>query len=707
VRRRLQFQSLTPIVAMVLLFVGVLAFSLNQTMREADAVDSERTQLAVAAAVKGHINQIAIVADDNGIWDDATRAIYGHADKTDFLWGSWGVSTAESKNYDTAMVIDDRGRALYAYRRGRPVRVDLATYDPAFLAIIDKAARTGSALGGIVESPDGLILVGASPILPTSRELDGLVPASGPYRLVLTKPVTQDMADAIGGALMLKGVTIGPSAAITGEGILVENALQKPVAAVRWIPARPGLEAIKRALPWIAMAIFIHLIIAIFVSKLALRAIRDLAGQALVDSLSKLPNRRALRGELTRRLRAGEHLALAMIDLDGFKAINDNYGHSVGDRLIKSVAQMLNEMVGDKGTVARLGGDEFAVMIPGLDSVTVLQMTANDILSKLSKPFRIDERTVLVGASIGLASASLSDLDTAEIMRRADVAMYAAKRAGKMRLTWYDEMLDQKRATAQLMESELRAAIEADAFEIVYQPVIDSDNRQIVGAEALLRWESPTRGRVDPNEFVPVAEETGLIDRIGMMVLRRACSDALAWRIQLAVNISSAQLRNPDFPMELSRVLEETGYPPEKLELEIPESYVVCDPEAARRVLQSVAELGVALSLDNYGVGFVSMRFLSQFPFSKIKLDRQLVSSALHSEAARTALHASISVARVYGMAVGAEGVETGAQEDLMRVAGCIELQGWLYARPMDGEGISAHVRRDYAEHETRYLRLV
>ena len=693
---------------MVVLFVAVLTFSLIHTMREADAVDTERTRLAVSAAVRAQVQQVVIMADDNAIWDDAAKAVYGGLHDTEFLWSSWGVSTAESKNFDTAIILDHEGRPLLGYSHGRPVRLDpLAKYGAPFKILMARADRQKQAVGGLAASPGGIVLIGMANIMPTSSTLDGIVPETGAYRLVFTKPFRQDVADTIGRGLLLDNMTLSTRPA-GDAGIAVRDASAKPVASLNWTPSRPGIKALKRAIPWIVIGAILHLLIGIAVSRQALRSVGRLARQALMDSLSNLPNRRALRRELDRRLKRGEKLALALIDLDGFKGINDNYGHHVGDRLIKSVAELLGGLVGARGMVARLGGDEFAIMVPGSSAVSELQDIARAMLDKLSRPFRIDERTVLVGASIGLASVSLSDFDAGELMRRADVAMYAAKRAGKMRLSWYDEMLDQKQAVAHTVEMELRAAIEAQDFDIVYQPVVGIHDKKIMAVEALLRWSSPTRGEVSPSEFIPVAEETGLIDRIGMIVLRRACREGLEWgNVHVAVNVSAAQLRNPEFSLELGRVLAETGFPAERLELEITEAYLVYDPDTAGKVLREVRALGVGVSLDDFGTGYASIGFLRQFSFSKVKLDRSLVTDASQNEAARTVVQASIAVARALDMAVAAEGVETDDQADMMRVAGCDQLQGWLVSRPVTAKDVAARVATDFPDGVTPRLRAV
>jgi len=286
--------------------------------------------------------------------------------------------------------------------------------------------------------------------------------------------------------------------------------------------------------------------------------------------------------------------------------------------------------------------------------------------------------------------------------------MYSAKHAGKMRLAWYDEMLDQKQAIAHTIELELRLAIDTEDFEIVYQPVVGIHDKRIVAVEALLRWVSPTRGIVSPSEFIPVAEETGLIDRMGMIVLRRACRDALDWGdIRVAVNVSAAQLRNPEFSSELNRVLDETGFPAERLELEITEAYLVYDADSASRVLDEIRALGVGVALDDYGTGHASIGFLRQFSFSKVKLDRSLVAEAGLNEEARTVVQANIAVARALNVAVAAEGVETEDQADMMRVAGCDQLQGWLFSRPITATEVAARVLKDYPDHPSSRLRAV
>jgi diguanylate cyclase (GGDEF)-like protein len=698
VGKEFKVRPYAPIFAMVLLFVGVLTFSLFRTMYEADAVDTERTRQAVQAAIQGKVEQIVIMAEDNGVWENAARAVYAPHINQQFAWSSWGISSAESKNYDTTLVLDRHQHALVAYHKGHRIQINpLTEYGSALTALIARLDRDHNPVGGIARTAHGIVLIGVSEIIPTNPSSANIVPKDGPYRLVFVQPFSDVTVAQIGKALQIAEPQV-----MFGGGEKTSTALKdatgRAIATFTWKPSHPGDQALKRALPWILIGALVHMIFALIVGRQSLRAIRLLIVQASVDSLSGLPNRRSLRRELSARLKRREAVTLSLIDLDGFKGINDNYGHGVGDRLIKLVSELLTKLAGKDAFVARLGGDEFAVMVAGPDSVATLERISREMLGHLSQPFRIDERTVLVGASFGLAQTDGISLDAGEILRRADVAMYASKNAGKMRVTWFDEMLDHKQATAHITEMELRSAIATEDFDIVYQPVVSITDRRILAVEALLRWTSPTRGVVTPSEFIPVAEATGLIDRIGMIVLRRACREGLAWpEVSVSVNISAAQLRNPDFSKELVKVLEETGFPAKRLELEITETYLVYDPETARKVLNEVQALGVGISLDDFGTGYASIGFLRQFCFSKLKIDRSLVSEAGENEAARTVVQASIAVARALNMSVAAEGVETDAQADMMRVAGCDQLQGWLFSQAVSAAEISNWVVTSFA----------
>lgn len=432
--------------------------------------------------------------------------------------------------------------------------------------------------------------------------------------------------------------------------------------------------------------------------------VRELESLSLTDTLTGLANRRALIRDIEQFSRGEDELAIALVDLDSFKDVNDHYGHAAGDRLIVQCARTLRQACGREATCYRLGGDEFAVLMNGRVAGTILEGMCRSVLETLKSPVELDlesgRRQISVGASIGLARSTAQDrLPPSEMLRRADVAMTASKRAGKMRCTWFNRAFDRHREAVREIEDDLHRALANDEFELAYQPLVCARDKRIVAVESLLRWNRASGPAIGPNTFIPVAEESGLINAIGLWVLRQSCRDALDWEgITLSVNISAAQLRNPEFPVKLGEILEDTGFPPGRLELEVTETCLVLDPVVAERTLEVIRGFGVRISLDDFGTGYASIGFLRQFRFEKLKLDRSLVVQASEDDGSRAMMLSSIAVARALGMGVTAEGVETEPQADLVRAAGCDRIQGWLYYRAMPAGDIDRLVENQKAD---------
>jgi diguanylate cyclase (GGDEF)-like protein len=427
-------------------------------------------------------------------------------------------------------------------------------------------------------------------------------------------------------------------------------------------------------------------------SRTGFANVRELETLSITDTLSQLPNRRALHADIEQVSQGDEEVAIALIDLDSFKQVNDHYGHSVGDQLIQECARLLQEICGDEAKCYRLGGDEFAAVMHGRVAGTILEGMCRTLLDHLKTPVAVGKRQITVGASIGLARSTANDrLLSTEMLRRSDVAMYMSKRGGKMRCTWFNESFDQRREAVRELEDDLRVGLSDGEFELAYQPLVDAVQGEIVAVEALLRWNRKDERKIGPNVFIPVAEESGIINPIGLWVLREAVCNALRWPgITLSVNISAAQLRNPEFPIKLGEILEETGFPAHMLELEVTETCLVLDPVVAERSLDVIRKFGVRISLDDFGTGYASIGFLRQFRFEKLKLDRSLVVQAGEDEGSRAMMLSSIAVARALKMAVTAEGVETTEQADMVRLAGCDQIQGWLYYKAMPAVEIDA-----------------
>ncbi|WP_240505919.1 putative bifunctional diguanylate cyclase/phosphodiesterase [Erythrobacter colymbi] len=468
----------------------------------------------------------------------------------------------------------------------------------------------------------------------------------------------------------------------------VASVLTGALAFMVGLNGRGGLQ-VNSAL--LIIAVLIYAATLFFLGRSGVAKIKGLELRANVDPLTGLPNRHALHEDVQFLSRGDEEVALAMIDLDSFKQVNDHYGHAVGDQLIELCADLIREVCGKEARCYRLGGDEFAAVMSGKVAGTILEGICRTLLERLGTPLTLGHHHIAVGASIGLAR-STADLrvPSSEMLRRADVAMDMSKRGGKMRCTWFNESFNRRRERVREIEDEIRTGIAGGEFHLAYQPLVSADDKRIVAVEALLRWNRGTeRDPLGPNIFIPVAEDSGLINPLGLWVLRQAVCDAGRWGdITLSVNISAAQLRNAEFPIKLGEVLEETGFPPHRLELEVTETCLVLDPVVAERTLDVIRSFGVRIVLDDFGTGYASIGFLRRFRFEKLKLDRSLVELAGVDDGSRAMMLSSIALARALDMGVTAEGVETEEQAELVRLAGCDQIQGWLYHRAVPAEAI-------------------
>ena len=437
----------------------------------------------------------------------------------------------------------------------------------------------------------------------------------------------------------------------------------------------------------------LYALAVILLIRFGLANIGQLEDLGLTDSLAAMPNRRALHLDYNRAA-PGQEKALALLYLDGFMSVNDQYGHFVGDRLIKECALLLGQVCGEEARAYRLGGDEFAILVVGPIAGNILEGICHTLLSRLAEPMLIDDRKVTIGASVGLSRSSRRDeLTSSELLRRSDMAMYVSKEGGKNRCTWFSDDFDKNRDVAQQVEADLREALKLQEFRVAYQPLVDAQSGDIVAVEALLRWQRADGTMVSPGVFIPIAEKCGLIYQIGLWVLRKACQEAIDWDgIKLSINVSPVQLRNPEFPIELGHILEETGFPPARLELEVTETYLVTDPLVANRNLDVIRKFGVGIALDDFGTGYASIGFLRNFRFEKLKIDRSMVVDAGTSTGSLAMMNSSIAVARAMDMAVTAEGVETKAQADMVRIAGCDQIQGWYYYKAITASEIRAHL---------------
>lgn len=434
------------------------------------------------------------------------------------------------------------------------------------------------------------------------------------------------------------------------------------------------------------------------------RSEQQVSRLAHYDSLTGLANRvqmsRALEQILAAPAKRERACAVLLLDLDRFKQVNDTLGHPAGDALLKQVAQRLERVIGTEGRCGRLGGDEFQIILPGERSPAALGELAEAIIAALSQPYLVDGQSVVIGASVGIALAP-SDGTTSELLiRNVDLALYAAKDAGRGCHRFYEPGLHAAVEERAEIEQDLRQAITRGELRLFYQPVVYAASETIVGFEALMRWDHPRRGTLSPARFVPIAEEAGLIDRLGQWALQTACADLARWpeNIRCSVNVSALQFANPELPTIVASALAHGGVDPARLELEITESVFVSDTPGTEATFRALKQLGVRLVLDDFGTGYSSLGYLRKAPFDRIKIDRSFVRGATEQGSRNGAIIAAItSLAEVLHMDTTAEGVETHDELELVRLLGCSHVQGHIYFPPLACDEACALVAGDLA----------
>ena len=415
------------------------------------------------------------------------------------------------------------------------------------------------------------------------------------------------------------------------------------------------------------------------------RVDEKIAHLAHYDGLTDLPNRILFRARLEQALdaiRPGEQLAVLYIDIDEFKSVNDALGHPVGDELLKGVADRLRGCIREADVAARLGGDEFAVIQTGIRNSSETTRLVDEIHSAIRTPLECMGHLITTDASIGIALAPGDGLDLDQLLRNADLALYGAKGDGRRTYRFFEAGMDERAKARRRLELELRQAISDGGLEVYYQPVVNIEDGKVSSCEALLRWRHPERGMISPVEFIPVAEETGLINQLGQWVLDTACAEAVNWpdHIRVAVNVSPVQFRSQALALNVAATLAACGLAASRLELEITEAVLIRDDDAALDVLHQLRKLGVRIALDDFGTGYSSLSYLLRFPFDKIKIDRSFIQDLAGAGASSSIVQAVVTIAAASDMTTTAEGVETEQQRNLLYILGCTEMQGYLFS---------------------------
>jgi len=433
------------------------------------------------------------------------------------------------------------------------------------------------------------------------------------------------------------------------------------------------------------------------------RAEDHIRRQASFDALTGLPNRTVFFDHMTMAIasatRNQKSFAVLFVDLDRFKDVNDSLGHIVGDKLLKMVGKRLKSSIRSIDTVARFGGDEFTIILPEINHDHDAAVISEKVLERLSAPFTIDDQDLFVGASIGITIYPNDAKDEITLLRNADMAMYTSKDEGRNTYRFFSPEMSARVTRRMQMEVDLRRALTGDELFLVYQPIIDISSGEVTGMEALLRWNHPQRGLIQPDDFISLAEETGLIGPIGEWVLATACKQANNWiaeglpTLKLSVNVSSQQLKHGLSGETIARNLAESNLPPEFLTLEITESLIMGDSPEAMAWLAAIQKIGVSLSIDDFGTGFSSLSYLKSIPADFVKIDRSFITGLAESPADRTMVKAIVSLAHAMGFQVIVEGIETSEQLEFMKPLNCGYVQGFYYSKPLSPDEFKQFLR--------------
>ena len=589
---------------------------------------------------------------------------------------------------------------VVAYLRGRP-----AKFPQGVLSIVrtDRVINVGhNKRASVLQKVDGKpAFVAVTEIREPQQDPTVVAP------LVLTvKFLDGDVLADISDQLQLRNLRQTTDRVVTlpDQAFALLDDYGQTLARFAWTPKQPGSRIVRSIIPFVAVVIGGFAVLALFILRYVRRSAAAIAAGedrlrhlAMHDPLSGLPNRvffgERLEAVINEVQRGGPEAAIFYIDLDHFKDVNDTLGHPVGDELIRNVTMRLNRILRGKDMVARLGGDEFAIITSSGPDSYVLQGVAGRIISSISAPYSINGQNIVIGASVGIAVIDQRTQTAADIMRYADIALYRAKNEGRKRACIYDAAMDESLSNRKQLEADLREAIENDRLYLAYQPVVNNSGEKVIGVEALARWSHPERGNIGPGEFIPVAEDSGLITALGDWVLRRACLDGRKWpRITVAVNVSPLQFRRTDFVETVKRILAETQFDPARLELEITESTFLGNLDTAEAAMQQLKNIGVQLALDDFGTGYSSLQYLRRFPFDRIKIDQSFTASIETAADAAAIVHAIVSLGRGLGMKVTAEGVETAEQALFLRAAGVHAMQGYRYGKPMSVASVSGRL---------------
>ena len=710
------FRAVVIPTAITLALLGALVGTiLHFSTSQSDAYALARQDRLVRIAVQQTMDRIAVDQEASTYWDDAVLRMRETPLEQEWIDNNLGIWFFTYYKHDETYLLDASDRPVYAMQQGlrtRPEAFAKVATPVLGMALglrrqlaVSHAAPEGSH-GQTIGANDMALIDGRPAIVsvkPIVSETGDIVQAPGSEYLhvslrYLDGSFLKTLTELYG--IDNPHVTARPE----GEAFMPIRASDgRTLGYLNWTAFTPGEEVENKMVPvlflaFIAIGVLIGLLLLrLWRSRVELEASRAQAQHlAFHDSLTGLPNRALFEDRVDHALsRRNADVAVMLLDLDRFKNVNDTLGHQAGDALIREFGIRLSSLTREADTIGRLGGDEFAILIEQCKPAD-LHRLAKRILNEMQRPFSIIGNELHIGASIGIAMGSGREFDRLELVRKADIALYNAKDAGRATYCLFKPHMDDSVKLRGQIEDDLRLALSTGrGLCLHYQPQVGTDGA-IIGLEALLRWEHPTRGLIPPEQFVPVAEDSGLIVPLGEWVLRQACIVSRRWPdLFVAVNLSPLQFRTAGFFETLTGIVRNTGANPKSLQLEVTERVLLDDDDNVRATLSKLRAAGFTIALDDFGTGYSSLSYLRKFEVDKIKIDRSFVQHLGEAADSGSIISAVLALGHAMGLSVAAEGVETAEQQTFLKVAGCKEMQGYYFSRALPSDELTALLEAD------------
>lgn len=695
-------EILAPLVLVLTITFSAAAFTVWWATSQSNQDAATQQQQIIKTSLSQSMTEMLKQHRSLALWQPLARRLERAPQDTAWLNQNVGAWLSTMFDHQLVYILDDTGQPVYRWENGGNVPPEQVAHLRESIRLFQEKLRVPFSSASRHREFIDYTVIDQRPAVMAIGTIDASVTTPGRFTLVSVKYLDNHFLSSLSERSLLTGLHYSDGTPERrGANYLLTDTRGKGLGYLSWQPNTPGTHMLSVIGPLVLIVVLVvTLICAVMLRRLWLSSFRlsqsllqlgasEAQAQHLAfhDVLTGLPNRALVEERLTQALgrimSSDHHAALLLLDLDRFKLINDTYGHHAGDDLIIEVGRRLSELTGENDTVGRLGGDEFVVILDNISAEGDIHHQCEQIITALSQPFTLLGSETWIGVSIGVAVAPADATDRSEMMRKADIALYEAKNQGRGQYRLFKREMDESVKTRQQVASDLRLALQYKRdLAVYYQPLMDISGQKVVGLEALMRWNHPVHGPISPGEFIPLAEEMGLIIQIGEWVLREACRVSIAWpELTIAVNVSPLQFRAAGFVERIKAIVKQEKTLPSRIELEITEGVLIEDEKSAQTIMSQLRQAGFRIALDDFGTGYSSLNYLSHFSVDKIKIDRSFTQSLGVTDNSVAIVESVVKLGQAMGLTVTAEGVETQGQMQALAEAGCNQLQGYLFSQ--------------------------